>query len=488
MNHRKQAFEMLRRANPVTTSGPAQNSITPIEPLLSVGRLATAAALVVLATGLLLWFGRTVPDTPDPVISPATSTSTPPTTDPEPALLVPPPTRFVLRDGTELATTSGPDVAISAEGYGPVIDRAIGELLANTDFGSTPEDRYQMLFGCPLAQAKCAEPLGGLTVTVTIEPKAQAHVSDVYANWLTEPAGPSGEIVVIDNNTGAVLAWVAPDKGVVEPRQAGSFNHVITTIAALEAGIGLESIWDTSSPREFEFADGSSFSCSNAAGGGSGSVPLYLTVFNSVNVPSCEIISLLGIDTIQEVAGRMFGGVDAPGPQYIDGAYGVTGLGVAQGFSAIANFGVGVQPQIVAGVVSPGGDARWVSSPIRVPALQPALAAAVHRPLMVVPVKGTAPRANIGRPQGGKTSTLTDFVGAWYAGYTPELTAVVWVGFSDGRPLTDVRIHGDMYSRVFGGSVPAPMWKEIVQPLLGRDTTNFPPDPEGTDRYFTSDR
>jgi penicillin-binding protein 1B len=38
-------------------------------------------------------------------------------------------------------------------------------------------------------------------------------------------------------------------------------------------------------------------------------------------------------------------------------------------------------------------------------------------------------------PVAGKTGTTNDARDAWFAGYTPELVAAVWVGFDDGRPL-----------------------------------------------------
>jgi membrane carboxypeptidase/penicillin-binding protein len=38
-------------------------------------------------------------------------------------------------------------------------------------------------------------------------------------------------------------------------------------------------------------------------------------------------------------------------------------------------------------------------------------------------------------PVAGKTGTTNDARDAWFAGYTPELAAAVWVGFDDGRPL-----------------------------------------------------
>ena len=37
----------------------------------------------------------------------------------------------------------------------------------------------------------------------------------------------------------------------------------------------------------------------------------------------------------------------------------------------------------------------------------------------------------LGRPAAGKTGTTQDYTDAWFVGFTPQLTAGVWVGFDD---------------------------------------------------------
>jgi penicillin-binding protein 1A len=51
------------------------------------------------------------------------------------------------------------------------------------------------------------------------------------------------------------------------------------------------------------------------------------------------------------------------------------------------------------------------------------------------------PARALGRPAGGKTGTTNDFTDAWFIGFTPQLTAGVWVGYDDtavslGKPET----------------------------------------------------
>lgn len=60
-------------------------------------------------------------------------------------------------------------------------------------------------------------------------------------------------------------------------------------------------------------------------------------------------------------------------------------------------------------------------------------------------------RYNFQRPAAGKTGTTQDFADAWYIGFTPQLTAGVWVGFDDQR----VSFTGD-YGQ--GARAALPIW------------------------------
>jgi len=67
---------------------------------------------------------------------------------------------------------------------------------------------------------------------------------------------------------------------------------------------------------------------------------------------------------------------------------------------------------------------------------------------------GTGKRAELpGWEPAGKTGTTQDYKDAWFVGYTPYLTAVVWLGNDDGTPTR----------RVTGGSLPAEVWSSFMQ-------------------------
>jgi penicillin-binding protein 1A len=83
---------------------------------------------------------------------------------------------------------------------------------------------------------------------------------------------------------------------------------------------------------------------------------------------------------------------------------------------------------------------------------------------------GTAVRAkSLGRPLAGKTGTSNGPKDTWFAGYSPDIAAVVWVGFDDGR----------MLGRAEQGSVTAlPAWLEFMKHATeGQPRVDFPRPP-----------
>ncbi|HEY1412091.1 MAG TPA: penicillin-binding transpeptidase domain-containing protein, partial [Rhodopila sp.] len=85
--------------------------------------------------------------------------------------------------------------------------------------------------------------------------------------------------------------------------------------------------------------------------------------------------------------------------------------------------------------------------------------------------RGTGMPAGKGlnRPIAGKTGTTQDFADAWFAGFTPDLVTVVWVGYDTPTNLGDNET---------GGAVAAPIWHDyMATALAGRPVLSFPMPP-----------
>ena len=82
--------------------------------------------------------------------------------------------------------------------------------------------------------------------------------------------------------------------------------------------------------------------------------------------------------------------------------------------------------------------------------------------------KGTAKGKGLagGRPAAGKTGTHDGGNETWFAGYTPQLSTAVWVGTPDdpnnARRVANIRLAGTYYGHIFGSTIAAPIWKEIM--------------------------
>jgi penicillin-binding protein 1A len=79
---------------------------------------------------------------------------------------------------------------------------------------------------------------------------------------------------------------------------------------------------------------------------------------------------------------------------------------------------------------------------------------------------GVAAGKGLNRPIAGKTGTTQDFADAWFAGFTPDLVTVVWVGYDNPT---------DLGNNETGGAVAAPIWHDyMATALAGRPVLQFP--------------
>ena len=80
---------------------------------------------------------------------------------------------------------------------------------------------------------------------------------------------------------------------------------------------------------------------------------------------------------------------------------------------------------------------------------------------------GTGVQAKaLGRPAAGKTGTTQDYTDAWFIGFTPQITAGVWVGYDDKQI--------SLGKRETGARAALPIWLEFMQKALaGTPVMNF---------------
>lgn len=183
----------------------------------------------------------------------------------------------------------------------------------------------------------------------------------------------------------------------------------------------------------------------------------------SLNAATARLAQQIGLPGILETARRM--GISSPLPPYpsvVLGAAEVTPFEVAQAFSVLASSGLRAEPLSVKKVIDRGG-LPIERKPVQVEqVISPDTAYLVTHLMEGVLDYGTgsgARKRGFKRPAAGKTGTTNDYRDAWFVGFTPDLLAVVWVGFDQKRPIN-----------LAGGEAALPIWTEFMK----QATTSMP--------------
>ncbi len=305
---------------------------------------------------------------------------------------------------------------------------------------------------------------------------------------LTQVPEVEGAFVAVDPRTGALRAMVGGfDFG------GGKFNHVTQAwrqpgssfkpfiySAALEKGFTPATVVNDA-PLFFDAgATGSQpWEPKNYDGKFDGPMPLQTALAKSKNMVSIRVLQGTGTAFAQQWI-EHFGFEASKHPAYLTmalGAGSVTPLQMASAYSVFANGGFALQPQLIEKVVDQKGKVLMETRP---PVLDESLRTLPARNAFVMGTllqeitrSGTAARAQatLKRPDVyGKTGTTNDSMDAWFAGFHPTLTAVVWIGYDTPRKLGD---------RETGGGLALPVWIEFMQHALRNVPVEELAPPEG---------
>jgi penicillin-binding protein 1B len=202
-----------------------------------------------------------------------------------------------------------------------------------------------------------------------------------------------------------------------------------------------------------------------------GPVTFRKALEKSLNSATARIASEVGIKKVRDIAYRL--GLQGPLPLLPSlalGAVEVTPLEIARAFSTLANNGVRTNPLAVKQVTNQRGQVLEKRDVQVKKVITPRVAYLMNHLLQGVLDRGTgrgARRRGFYRPAAGKTGTTNDTKDAWFAGYTPDLLAVVWVGFDQQSELG-----------LTGGQAALPIWTDFMKKATaGNPVTDFNPPP-----------
>jgi len=280
---------------------------------------------------------------------------------------------------------------------------------------------------------------------------------------LEQQPAPQAAMIAIDNPTGEIKAMVGGysfedskfNRATQAYRQVGSSFKVYVYAAAVEKG---SSPFDTIVDAPFTtMSGGQVYSPHNYDEKYEGTITLRRALAGSRNVPAVKLTEKIGINSVVDMARRF--GITTPLPPYLPLALGAADMKLSEhvsAFTVFPNDGIRIDPHMIRRVTSYDGALLEEAHPEVHDVISPDVARTMTAMLMDVVQFGTAIKArSIGRPAGGKTGTTQDFTDAWFIGFTPQITAGVWVGFDDKQI--------SLGKRETGAQAALPIWMEFVE-------------------------
>lgn len=290
-------------------------------------------------------------------------------------------------------------------------------------------------------------------------------------------------LVAMDPQTGEIRALIGGRNygesqlnHALARRQPGSvFKPFVYAAAFNDTVLGVQPVVTPVStvddvPTTFEF-DGKEYTPDNYGEEFYGTVTVRDALIHSLNVATVKVAEMIGYQRVVDLTRQMgLGNNIQPTPAVALGAYEMTPIDVAAGYTAFATNGVRAEPLFLRGVLAADGTVEETAQPRTRPVLDPRVAYLTTSLMEDVINKGTGVTV---RSMGftpiaaGKTGTSRD---GWFAGFTSNLLCVVWVGFDDNRDLG-----------LSGSESAAPIWGEFMKRAVAlpqyKMTEDFDPPP-----------
>ncbi|MDR6537328.1 penicillin-binding protein 1C [Variovorax soli] len=293
-----------------------------------------------------------------------------------------------------------------------------------------------------------------------------------------------GALVVLDNASGEVLAWVgssgalsraAEVDGVLAPRQPGStLKPFLYAQAIAEGRLTAASLLDDSSA-QISTASGL-YIPQNYDRQFKGRVSVRTALAASLNVPAVRTLVMVSPEAFAHQLRAAGMGLAQNGDYYgyslALGSAEVSLLGLANGYRTLANGGTFgatrlLEPRMPPSRPSPDGRRS------NAPAIDPRASFIVGD--ILSDANARAPTFGLDSVLGTrfwsavKTGTSKDMRDNWAVGWSEHYTVGVWVGNASGAPMWDVS----------GTSGAAPVWAELMGFLHRREASHAPVAPPG---------
>ncbi|MCK9275068.1 MAG: PBP1A family penicillin-binding protein [Syntrophales bacterium] len=286
-----------------------------------------------------------------------------------------------------------------------------------------------------------------------------------------------GAVVVMQPRTGAILAMAGGrdysqsqfNRVTQARRQPGSAFKPFVYAAALDHFTPASLL--SNMPRIYDF-DGVKWEPKNYKEFPQEQVTVRAALSHSINLPTVDLAMRTGLTHIKSSAMKFgFSSLGAPYPSMALGALDVIPLELARAYCPFAADGILPYPLSLKEVADEKGRILQRRHMTVTQAISPAKAFLMSSLLRDAAEEGTAmplKQWGITCPVGAKTGTTNDFRDAWFVGFTPDILALVWVGFDDGTSVG-----------ASGTRAALPIWAELIRSLPQYVSGDWFQTPEG---------
>lgn len=316
----------------------------------------------------------------------------------------------------------------------------------------------------------------GLSIFTTIDTQVQMAAEQALTRGLghLEASIPAlanrppekrlqGAVVVMQPKTGYILALVGGreygisqfNRATQARRQPGSAFKPFVYLAGLDTHPPLSRL--SNAPKTY-MVDGMPWRPKNFSKHARPEVTLREALAQSHNLATVNLALEVGLERISDTARRFyFATPEKPVPAMALGAIEVSPLALARAYCTFAANGVLPYPLAIKEVVGEQGRLLESRHAEIERVISPAKAYIMTDLLRSVVQEGTARSLRnygVDWPVAGKTGTTNDSRDAWFVGYTPNLLALVWVGFDDGESISAT-----------GSRAALPIWADLMNAL-----------------------
>lgn len=327
---------------------------------------------------------------------------------------------------------------------------------------------------------------GGYKITTSMNwtmQKAAQNAVARYAPTASHVNGtlePQAALVAVNPKNGYVQALVGGvnyansqyDRATRSARQPGSTMKYFLYSTVINDGYPTSTVQD-SAPVRFPAGGGKWYVPHNYGHVYNGWLTMRRAIAMSDNIIATKWMNTVGPSHMIAMAHNM--GITSPLADNLTTALGsssVTPFEMARAVAPLANGGYRVRPISVLKIQNSQGHVLYTDTPHLTRVLTPQVSYVVQN-LFTAPLlnpKGTAHdlQSIINRPADAKTGTSSSQRDSWLVGFTPQLTAAVWVGNDNGSPLG-----------MTGDAAAGPIWAHFMAMALSGQPKVTPKAPSG---------